>query len=154
MDGIAKNKDALVCGVSTVLLAFAICPWSSESNQYYGFLRVMVFAATAFLFQSLRDAKFERIRMILLVIGLIYNPFVKVTLDHGAWIAVDILTAIFFADLGHTLIGKPGLNGLRRIAIANYGKLVLTLTLLAVLVAMHWAIKSGDMANLLFIFSN
>jgi len=98
-----KNINSLMSATTAMFLVLAIFPWH---YGYYQFLRVLVFAASIFLFAKISHLKLQAIKSIIIIFGLIFNPFFKVTLMREIWIAINILGALFFIRLALLLKEK------------------------------------------------
>jgi hypothetical protein len=79
---------------SAILLLLAIPPiWPYE---YYMILRIVICASAVFHAYKFYEKKNDNWMWVFGVIAVVFNPFVPLSLNKGAWSIIDIVAAVLF----------------------------------------------------------
>ncbi len=92
---------AIIAGIALVLAIPSIWPYT-----YYRLLRIGVFAIGLYLAYKAREFDKDGWIWVMVIIAILFNPFIPFSLKKDTWIIIDFVTAIIFFVSGFTLKEK------------------------------------------------
>lgn len=82
-----------ISSLTAILLSLTVVI-NDVSYNYYQNLRIWVFSSSLILLFN--DGSSRHTKYMLIIIGLVFNPILKLNLPYTLWIIIDSLAALFF----------------------------------------------------------
>ena len=88
-----KDIDKSITTIIGAMLLFAVFPLP---YGYYIFLRLIVFVGSLFLAYKLYEKELSGWLVVMILVGILFNPIIPVYLSREVWLFIDLVCAGLF----------------------------------------------------------
>jgi hypothetical protein len=89
-----KNKNKNIAAIISAVFLF-LAMFNGWSYGFFTLLRFVVFASATYIAWIAYEAKQKKWIWIFSFLAVLFNPFIKVYLERGFWIIIDLVVAVF-----------------------------------------------------------